>query len=404
MILSVNAISQSNFLRCYLQDFCNSFLQESDERWFSKSNPASKFQLFHKMALEVEIWHQKIQDKKVQFIISLCNFLRGVWNFQPLASKKLIIDFIHDSQNQSKWIPGAQCPQEFVGSQWHFDTHLQMGQGCQGHVLALVQNQFLIESCRTVTSTMLPDFFLLTIGTMYQKLVAPLYCQSGCETARNRAFQQHQPLRKRQQGLASVFNTRLWLRKHTWKQHRRAARNAGPTISTCSRKNFFRNQSLHDPSFSSEYLPAPGVCRASCAATGVLWGVTEKSVISNCTCKQQPQKTHPPLAMFGDDPHLRWTAGKTRPWSWPKLWEFRHLRDFHNHSAAFWSFPVEVSPPVHKKKIRYVHVEFGINFASNFEKTSLKAPTLGYPKDGNWISVSCPVPTIIIISTFGWID
>lgn len=57
-----------------------------------------------------------------------------------------------------------------------------------------------------------------------------------------------------------------------------------------------------------------------------------------------------------------------------------------------------------KKKIRYVHVEFGINFASNFEKTSLKAPTLGYAKDGNWISVSCPVPTIIIISTFGWID
>ena len=155
---------------------------------------------------------------------------------------------------------------------------------------------------------------------------------------------------KRQQGLASVFNTRLWLRKHTWKQHRRAARNAGPTISTCCRKKSFRNQSLHDPSFSSEYLPAPGVCRASCAATGVLWGVTEKSAISNCTCKQQPQKTHPPLAMFGDDPHLRWTAGKTRPWSWPKLWEFRHLRDFHNHSAAFWSFPVEVSPPVHKKK------------------------------------------------------
>ena len=226
-----------------------------------------------------------------------------------------------------------------------------MGQGCQGHVLALVQKQyqFLIESCRTVTSTMLPDFFLLTIGTMYQKLVAPLYCQSGCETARNRAFQQSTAT-KRQQGLASVFNTRLWLRKHTWKQHRRAARNAGPTISTCWMKNSFRNESLHDPSFSSEYLPAPGVCRASCAATGVLWGVTEKSVISNCTCKQQPQKTHPPLAMFGDDPHLRWTAGKTRPWSWPKLWEFRHLRDFHNHSAAFWSFPVEVSPPVHKKK------------------------------------------------------
>ena len=91
---------------------------------------------------------------------------------------------------------------------------------------------------------------------------------------------------KRQQGLASVFNTRLWLRKHTWKQHRRAARNAGPTLSTCRMKNSFRNQSLHDPSFSSEYLPAPGVCRASCAATGVLWGVTEKSVISNCTCKQ----------------------------------------------------------------------------------------------------------------------
>ena len=48
----------------------------------------------------------------------------------------------------------------------------------------------------TVTSTMLPDFFLLTIGTMYQKLVAPFYWQKGCETARNRAFQQQSTAKK----------------------------------------------------------------------------------------------------------------------------------------------------------------------------------------------------------------
>ena len=55
---------------------------------------------------------------------------------------------------------------------------------------------------------------------------------------------------------------------------------------TCTRSKAWRRSSTLDSGFEN----IPGVCRASCAATGVLWGVTEKSVISNCTSDGRREK------------------------------------------------------------------------------------------------------------------